>query len=327
VSWDFLAPGRLWLLLVLPLFVAAYVVVQRLRRRHTIRFTQLDVLSEVAPSRPGWRRHTVAGLQLAGLAVAVVASAQPVRRTVDRPTSEGRIMMLFDVSLSMEADDVDPNRFEAAKEAAGVFVDEVDPEVQIGLISFSGTVATEVSLTTSRVQVQDGIDGLQLDLGTAIGDALSSAVRTLTRVGGDDERSDDSAPGVIVVLTDGETTIGQPTADGAQDAADAGIPVFTIAFGTPDGEIINPDTGEPQAVPVLLDELEQVAEATNGKAFAAPTAGDLRSAYEEIRDLLDVTIGEPEEILRELTWRYALSAAGIFSAAWLLGLWWLRGPL
>ncbi len=326
MSWDFLAPGRLWLLLVLPLFVVAYVLVQRLRRRNTIRFTQVDVLSEIAPSRPGWRRHAVAGLQLAALAVAIVASAQPVKRTVDRPTSEGRIMMLFDVSLSIEAEDVDPNRFEAAKDAASVFVEEVDPEVEIGLISFSGTVATEVGLTTSRSKVQNGIDGLQLDLGTAIGDALSSAVRTLSKADSGQD-NDDSAPGVIVVLTDGETTIGQPTADGADDAAKAKIPVFTIAFGTPDGTIINPENGQTETVPVKLDELEEVADVTNGKAYAAPTPGDLRNAYEDIRERLGVTIGEPEEIIVELTWRYALAAAFVFAAAWLLGLWWLRGPL
>jgi Ca-activated chloride channel homolog len=326
MSWDFLAPTRLWLLMLVPLFMVAYVVAQRFRRRNTVRFTRVDVLSEIAPSSPGWRRHTVAGVQLLALTVAIVATAQPVRRTLDRPTSEGRIIMLFDVSLSMEAEDVAPNRFEAAKEAAATFVEEVDADVEIGLISFATGVATEVSLTTNRSQMQNGIDTLQLDLGTAIGDALASGTRALTRARGDATDSE-SAPGVIVLLTDGETTVGRPTSDGAQEAADAGIPVYTIAFGTEDGTVVDPTTGDTVPVPVKLDEMAEVAELTGGQAFAAPTAGDLADAYEQIREQLDITIGEPEELIEELTWRYALAAALLFAGAWLLGLWWLRGPL
>jgi Ca-activated chloride channel family protein len=327
MSWDFLSPGRLWLLVLLPALAGAYLLAIRNRARNTMRFTQIDLLDDIAPRRPGWRRHVVTGLQLLALGIIIVAVAQPVRRSIDRPTSEGRIIMLFDVSLSMEAEDVQPNRFAAAQEAASVFVDEVDPEVQIGLISFAGTTATEVALTDNRITVQDGIVALQLDLGTAIGDALASGTRTLVRAGDDSDGGDGTAPGVIVLLTDGETTVGRPTSEGAREAAEAGIPVYTIAFGTPDGTIVDPETGDTVPVPVKLDELAQVAELTGGEAFAAPTAGDLRDAYAAISEQLDVTIGQPEEIVVELTWRYALTAALVFVVAWLLGLWWLRGPL
>ena len=110
-----------------------------------MRFTQVDLLDRVAPSRPGWRRHVVAGIQLLGLAAGVVAIARPVSTTTERTESEGRILVLFDVSLSMMATDVDPTRLEAAKAAARDFVDQVDDDVEVGLISFSGNVAVEVA--------------------------------------------------------------------------------------------------------------------------------------------------------------------------------------
>ena len=140
MSTDFLAPGRLWLLLLVAGLAVLYVVVLRWRRAATVRFTQVDLLDKVAPKRPRWRRHVVAGLQLLGLAFAVVAVARPVERTTENTTTEGRILVLFDVSLSMMADDVDPRRFEAAQDAARNFVDLVDPGVEVGLIGFSGSV-------------------------------------------------------------------------------------------------------------------------------------------------------------------------------------------
>ena len=196
-----------------------------------MRFTQVDLLDKVAPSRPGWRRHVVAGVQLLGLAAGVVAIARPITTTTERTEAEGRILLMFDVSLSMEATDVQPSRLDAAKEAARKFVDQVAPDVEVGLISFSGNVNIEVDPTLDRSRLDDGIDNLELAESTAIGDALSAGTRLLVQEAGD-AASNGKAPGAIVLLSDGETTVGQPTADGAQQAADAKIPVFTIAFGT-----------------------------------------------------------------------------------------------
>jgi Ca-activated chloride channel family protein len=327
MSWDFIAPSRLWLLLVIAALVVAYVAMQQRRARHTVRFTQIELLDQIAPQRPGWRRHAIAGLQMLALTLGVFAAAQPVKRTTDRPVSEGRIVLLFDVSLSMEATDVDPSRFIAAQEAALDFVEQVDDSVEIALISFSADVATEVPLTDDGGKVQDGIEELELGLGTAIGDALNGGVRTLTRALEDSDAEDGVRPGAIVLLTDGETTFGRTTQDGAAIAADAEIPVFTIAFGTPNGTVVDPETGDSVPVPVKLEELAQVAETTGGEAFAAPTAADLAEAYDSISELLDITLAEPEEIVVELAWRYALAAAALLAAALLLGSWWLRGPL
>ncbi len=335
MSTDFLNPGRLWLLVVVVALAALYVVVLRWRSGATIRFTQVELLDDIAPERPSWRRHLVAALQLIGLAAAVIAIARPVDRSTERTKSEGRIVVAFDVSLSMEATDVDPSRFEAARDAARVFVDAVDDNVEIGLISFSGQVDVAVAPTVSRPAVDRGLDRLQLDESTAIGDALYSATNLLVNLAEDDpdpdddpdpnDDTDDRVPGVIVLLSDGETTIGRLTSEGAEFAAAAGVPVYTIAFGTENGIIVDPASGERVPVPVRPDDLEFVAEVTGGTAFEAQTGTELADAYDEIRSSLGDTLGEEIEIVKELTWWWALASFLLLAVAWALAMWWLRG--
>lgn len=324
MSSDFLAPGRLWLLLLVVGLGVLYVVVLRWRRAATVRFTQSELLDRVAPQRPRWRRHVVAGLQLLGLGLAVVAVARPVDRSTEETTSEGRILVLFDVSLSMGADDVDPSRLVSAQDAARQFVEEVDTGVEVGLVSFSGNVTVEVDPTLDRATMQRGIDGLELAEATAIGDALAAGTRLLVN-SADPEAPEGQAPGVMVLLTDGETTVGRLTSEGAQEAAEAEIPVYTIAFGTEAGRIVDPVSGDVVPVPVRPAELEFVAETTGGDAFVAETGDELAAAYDEIAGSLGETIGEPVEVVTELTWRWALAAFAVLGLAWALSLWWLRG--
>ena len=328
---DFLEPGRLWLLLVVVVMAAAYVASLVWRRRAQVRFTQVDLLDRVAPRRPRWRRHVIAVVQLLGLAAAVVAIARPVERTSERTKSEGRILLLFDVSLSMQATDVAPNRLEAAKDAARRFIDEVDSDVEVGLVSFAGVVRVEVEPTLDRDRLDRRIERLQLDESTAIGDALTVATDLLTTEADasaqDSGRDEPLAPGVIVLLTDGETTVGRDTTDGAMTAADAGVPVFTIAFGTPGGSITDPVSGDTVAVPVRPEELASVAETTGGQSFEAQNGDELANAYDEVRDNLGDTLGEEIEIVKELTWRWALAAFVLLALAWSLSLWWLRGMI
>ena len=323
MSWDFLAPDRLWLLVLVAGLVAAYVLAQRRRSVHIVRFTQIEMLDQIAPRRPGWRRHAVAGVQLAALTIGVVGAAQPVERSTVRPQAAGKIMLLFDVSLSMQADDVAPNRLDAAKKAGADFVDAVDADVDVGLISFSGTVSTDVEPTTDRAQLTNAIEALQLGEGTAIGDAIAAGVHLLQR----GQPTSDKSPGTLVVLSDGETTRGRPTGDGAKIAADAHVPVYTIAFGTDSGSITNPQNGQTDPVPVKLDELQGAADATGGKAYVAPSAADLAKAYADIRANLQQSTGEAVPTIHELTWRYVLVSVVLLMIAWALGLWWLRGPL
>jgi Ca-activated chloride channel family protein len=302
IAMEFLNPGRLWWLVAVAALAVGYVAVQQWRRRTTLRFTAIDLLDRVAPHRPGWRRHVVAGLQLLGLAAGVVAIARPIERETVRTQSEGRILVLFDVSLSMMATDVDPSRLEAAKEAARDFVDQVDPNVEVGLISFSGVVTTEVEPSLDREAMDRGIDNL-----------------------GDSGGNEEVAPGAIVLLSDGETTVGRPTAEGGRAAADAGVPVFTIAFGTPEGTITDPVSGETVPVAVQPGPLQDVADETGGTAYEAATGSELADAYSKIQDSLGQTLGEEVEKITELTWQWAAIALAILAAAWALGLWWLRG--
>ena len=289
MSTDFLAAGRLWLLLLVAALAVAYVVVLRWRRTATVRFTQVELLDKVAPKRPRWRRHVVAGLQLLGLTFAVVAVARPVERSVEDTKTEGRILVLFDVSLSMMSEDVDPTRFEAAQEAARNFVAEVDPGVEVGLIGFSGSVSVDVDPTLDRATMLRGIDNLELAESTAIGDALSAGTKLLVNAADPNDDSD-LPPGVMVLLSDGETTVGRLTSEGASEAADAGVPVYTIAFGTNGGTIVAPDTGEIVPVPVRPADLELVAETTGGQAFEARSGDELASAYDQIAESLGETI-------------------------------------
>ncbi len=324
MSTDFLAPERLWLLLFVVALGVAYLVVLRWRRAATVRFTQVDLLDKVAPNRPRWRRHVVAVLMLLGLVFAVVATARPVERTTESVSSDGRILVLFDVSLSMMADDVDPDRFVAAQEAARNFVDQVDDGVEVGLVSFSGTVNVEVDPTLDRAAMDRGIDNLELAESTAIGEALAAGTRLLVN-SADPAADPEKAPGVMVLLSDGETTVGRPTAEGAQEAADAGIPVYTIAFGTDGGEIVDPASGDVVPVPVRPEDLALVAETTGGEAFEARTGDELASAYDQVAESLGTTIGEPVEVVNELSWLWALGAFVFLGVAWALSLWWLRG--
>ena len=195
-------------------------------------------------------------------------------------------------------------------------------------------VTVEVPPTLDRESLDRGIDELELAESTAIGDALATGADLLTRLAEDPDEEDDApenaeedevAPGAMVLLSDGETTVGRPTDVGAQEAADAGVPVFTIAFGTPDGEITEPVSGEVVPVPVRPEPLAEAAEVTGGAAYEAATPDELADAYERIRNSLGETLGEEIEIVTELTWRWAAIALLILSISWALAMWWLRG--
>ena len=186
----------------------------------------------------------------------------------------------------------------------------------------------------------NGIDNLELAESTAIGDALAAGSRLLVNAdepspngqapnggtpSGGEDGDDDIPPGVIVLLSDGETTVGRPTTEGTAEATEAGIPVYTIAFGTESGAIVDPASGEIVPVPVRPAELQAVADSTGGEAFVAETGDELADAYGQIQESLGETLGEEIEVITELTWRWALAAFALLAIAWGLSLWWLRG--
>ena len=341
MSWDFLHPGRLWLLLVVPLLAAGYVGSLMWGRRRALKFTNIELLDSILPKASAWRRHVITGLMLGGIAVGVLALAQPFReeRTAD---NRSIIMLVLDVSQSMRSDDVDPSRFEAAKQQAAAFVEQVDPSIEIGLESFSAEISIRVPPTLNRSRVTDAIDGLDLEDGTAIGDAIVRATDELvgefperepapgTSDGSAGPISEDGPPAAIVILTDGSTIPGRIKGpEGAQEAAKARIPVYGIVFGTPEGTIpyTDPDTGDTsiEPVPVNYDELSAAAEITGGKFYKAETGGGLGSVYDDIEKTLNPALKQPEPTRVELTVRYLFVALLLLILAVALAFWLLGG--
>jgi len=316
---TFLDGGRLWLLVLVAALAAAYVVVQ-LRRRETyaVRFTNLALLDVVAPRRPGWRRHVAAAALLAGLVAIVLGLARPAR-DVQVPRERATVVLAVDVSLSMQATDVLPSRLDAAKEAAADFLDTVPDTLNVGLVRFAGTAGVVVPPTTDHGDVRDAIGDLELAEGTAIGEAIFSGLDALAAVP-EASDPDEDVPASIILISDGETTVGRPNQLGVDAAVDAGVTVSTIAFGTEDGLIFV--EGEAVPVPPDLDEMEAIAEDTGGVFFEAEDSGELEAAYED----LGSSIGfETEQ--REITqWFVGAALAALLVAGALSILWFARLP-
>lgn len=317
---SFLAPQRLWLLLLVVPLVALAWWAQRRRHTDLIRFTGMDMLDQLAPARPGWRRGVVTGLFVAGLLIATAALAQPAVQEQVATTVRGRIMVVIDTSLSMDANDVEPNRLGAAQDAAITFVRQVDRDVQLGLISFNGLVSLDVSPSVDHDRVANTIKDLELGPATAVGSALEAAVDALTSID-----TGAAFPGAVVLLSDGATTEGVVPAEAAERAAKEDIPVFSIAFGTPDGTIVDPFSNELINVPVAEFELESISDVTGGEFYSAPTTDALNDAYGQIQAQLEDLIGDPEIVDVEITWRWIAVALGLLATAFVLGHLWLRG--
>ncbi len=272
---TFLAATRLWLLVLPALLAAAYLAVQFRRPKYAVRFTNVELLDKVAPDRPGWRRHATALALLAALTALVAAIARPAR-AVEVPREEATVVLALDVSLSMGADDVAPTRIDAAQQAAQDFVEAVPDELRIGLVAFSGNAALLVPPTTERAPLLRAVDNLQLGEGTAIGEAVFTALDALVF-----ERPDAEELGAaIVLLSDGETTVGRPDEAAAAEAVRLGVPVSTVAFGTDRGFVVY--QGETIPVPINEAALAAVAEATGGQAFTADTADELTTILEGV---------------------------------------------
>jgi len=288
----FVAAARLWLMLLVAAVAGAYVVAQLRTPRFTLRFTQLDLLDTVAPRRPRWRKHIVAALTVLGMTVLVLAAARP-HVTAPVAAEQAAVLVTLDTSLSMEAVDVPPNRFDVARAAATRFVEGIPQPVQVGLVSFNGTVTVEVAPTSDRDRVVAAVEGLTLGESTAIGDAIAVSVDALIAadITGSAAR--------VVLLSDGGNTVGRPVADGIAVALDAEVPISTIAYGTPFGTV----TYQGQVVPVPVDgpTLQQVADATGGTYYTAASGDDLADVYADIGSTITV-----EEQLAEITDRFVL---------------------
>lgn len=315
---SFASPERLVLLTAVVALVIVYLVVQSRRGSYAIRFSNVELLETVAPTRPGWRRHLPAATFLLATTLLVLAFAQP-QRDEQVPRERATVMLALDTSLSMKADDVDPTRIDAAKEAAQSFVDLLPETLNVGLVSFHGTAVVQVPPTQDFEAVKEAIGRLELNEATAIGDAVIASLDAVESVPVPEGEED--VPAVVVVMSDGESTVGTPVEVAIQEANDREVPISTIAFGTPEGVIMIEEEGL-IPVPVADADLAAIADATNGSFFEAGSLDELNSIYED----LGSAIGFDTELRDVSQWFVGAALLMALITAALSLLWFSRLP-
>ncbi|TQM11454.1 Ca-activated chloride channel family protein [Pseudonocardia kunmingensis] len=308
----FLAPGWLALLAAVAALVVAYVVVQRRRGRYAVRFAALPLLERVLPRGPGWRRHVPAVAFLVTVAGMVLALSRPVVE-VQVPRERATVIVAVDVSASMGAEDVAPTRSNAAVAAARTFVDELPDTFNVGLVLFSGSTALTVPPTVDHAAVHAAFDGVTMGSGTAIGDAVLTALDGIRAL--DDQAATDPPPARIVLLSDGANTTGSPISAAAAAAAAAATPVSTIAFGTPEGTATV--GGSTMPVPADIPALAALAADSGGQAYQAETGEELQEVYTDIGSSIGYRAEEREVTSAVLAGALlAALAAAAGSLAW-----------
>ena len=315
----FLWPGYLWFLLLLALMPAAYLWLLRRRNKAALRYSSLGVVHAAVAGRQ-WRRHLPPALFLLACSGLLIAAARPVAR-VPLPWARSSIILAMDVSLSMRVSDVKPTRLEAAQEAAKLFLRDLPKEIEVGLVTFAGSSQVTQRTTLDRASVIAAIDGFQMQMGTAVGNAIVLCLAELFPDHGIDlgdmsfgskpqgRSLDDKAkpppkpftpvaPGsydsaAIILLSDGRRTTGVDTLAAAQMAAERGVRIYVVGLGTVDGDASTPDG---MAIYMKLDEptLREVARMTGGEYHHAGTAETLRSVYEKLGSRVQVLTRETE---------------------------------
>ena len=284
-AWSFLSqirfavPKRMLFLVAIPLLVAAYVLATRRKNRRGMRFTNTSMLDVVIPRQSQWRRHLAVALSLLSLITLTTAFAQPTTK-VNVPRERATVVLVIDASLSMQATDVPPNRLDAAKKAAVDFVDALPEKYNVSVVSMAGATSILVPPTQQHSTVANAINSIQLQDSTAIGAGIDTAMEALQQAPKDPDKPDEPAPGAIVLLSDGTNQQGRSPQQAAGDAKEAGVPVYTIAYGTENG-YVDLD-GKRNPVPVDSELMQQIAKISGGQYFAAATPDQLRTVYENI---------------------------------------------
>jgi len=277
---SFEAPLFLLLMLLLPLAVLAYLRAQRSQRRYAVRYPALEVVAGVLPGRTSaWRRLVPPLLLLLALAALILALARP-EATVAVGREQAAVVLATDTSGSMQATDVAPDRITAIRRAANDFLDEVPDEVLVGLVAFSSRAQILEAPTTERARVRRAVRRLRPQGGTATGDAIDAALRSLR------PRPSDRTPAAIVLLSDGKETAGVPSSEAARRARRLRVPIYTVALGTPSGSIevrrANGNGTRRQPVPPDVATLRDIARVTGGRFSAAPSARELARVYDRL---------------------------------------------
>ena len=351
---TFIWPGMLWLLLAVPALVALYVLLQRRRKQGAVRYASLDLVHAALGRGQRLRRHLPPLLFLLALIALIVAIARPTA-VVTLPSEQRTIIMAMDVSLSMRAADIEPTRLAAAQAAAKAFVQNQPGDVRVGIVTFAGTATVVQPPTRSKDDLVAAIDRFQLQLHTAIGSGLLVSLGALfpdeeidleqasfgSAMGRERSKALPSgrtaasppkkpftpvapgsyASGAIILLTDGRRTIGPDPLDIAKMAADHGVRVYTVGFGTANGAMVGI---EGMSIYMRFDEatLKSIAEITKGEYFYAGTATDLQKIYETLNAKLVL-----EKKGTEISMLFAALAALLtLAAATLSVLWFHRFP-
>ncbi len=335
---TFFWPEMLWGLVALPLLVLLYVWLLRRRKKTAVRYASLSLVKEAMGRGSAWRRHLPPALLLTAVAALLVAAGRPAA-VITLPSAEKTIVLAIDVSGSMRATDVAPDRITAAKEAAKAFVVDLPRTVRVAVVQFAGTAAVVQAPTLSRDDVVAAIDRFQLQRGTAIGSGIVLSLATifpddnidLSQITG--QRAMPPSPGdkprpefkpvapgsygsaAIILLTDGQRTTGPDPVEAAKMAADHGVRVYTVGVGTKEGETIG---FEGWSMRVRLDEdtLKNIANMTRADYFYAGTAADLKQVYQGLSTRL---IAEKKET--EISALFAAAAALLVVLAAGLSVW------
>jgi Ca-activated chloride channel family protein len=340
---KFLWPEALPLLLLVPVIAALYVWLLRRRKRLAVRYANLPLVREAMGRAAGWRRHVPPLLFLGALTALFVAVARPTA-VITLPSQQDVVILAMDVSGSMRATDVEPNRLVASQNAAKAFIAEQPMTTRIGIVSFAGTAALVQPPTQNREDLVAAIDRFQLQRATAIGSGIIVSLAAIfpdagidisQLTSGRDQRAlpidaakkadkpphqpvppGSYASAAIILLTDGQRTTGPDPLDAAKMAADRGVRVFTVGVGTPQGEVIG---FEGWSMRVRLDEdtLKKIAGITQGEYFYAGTAVDLKKIYQNLNTRLVFERKETEvsAMFAGLGAALALLAAGL-SVLW-----------
>ncbi len=301
IPTDFIHPERLWALLAVPALAVAYLILAWSKSGGRAR--RPGSLEILVRRQAAWKRHVAVASSILSLASLVVAWATP-RGYIEVPRERATVIMVIDVSKSMEAVDVKPTRLAAAQAGAKSFLQLMPPRFNVALVAFAGTAQLVVLPTTDRGMVSRAIDNLQLQPSTAIGEGIYSGLDALSSVPPDPNDPNAKPPAAMVLLSDGASNLGRPSAAAATEAKRLGVPVSTIAYGTPGGYVIDQRTGARNPVPVDHAELQKVADNSGGKKYSAASAEELKQVYDGIAR----SIGY-EKVEQETTERYAGIAA------------------
>jgi Ca-activated chloride channel family protein len=342
---HFLWAQNLWLLLALPVLLLFYILLLRRKKKMAVRYASLSIVKEAMGAGQQVRRHIPPFLFLLAMVALVLATARPVA-VVTLPSNQQTIILAMDVSGSMRATDVQPNRLVAAQNAAKAFITELPRHVKVGIVAFAGSAQVAQLPTVNREDLITAIDRFQLQRATATGNAIVISLATLFPDAGielaalqggrdrqrgfaiDGEKKEKKeftpvAPGsyssaAIIMLTDGQRTTGVDPLEAAKMAADRGIRVYTVGIGTVDGETIG---FEGWSMRVRLDEetLKAIANKTTAEYFYAGTAQDLKKVYETLSSKLTV-----EKKETEVSALFAMAAAALALLSAGLSLFWFN---